>query len=330
MRIRKLIYAATFLLCLAVLAPGLLRSQQPSTPSDTAPKTETDAIEEELPAFKIGVSVNMVTVPVTVRKSDGSFHKGLNQKSFRILEDGVPQEIVFFAQEGLPTHVAMLLDISGSINHEWGAVKYAAKRFLEHLKPEDDFALITFNEEIRLRIDWGRKIDRVNPVLTSIYCKGNTKLWDAIWVASTEAFKGLDGKKVIIMMSDGMDNQSMVSYADAVHAAVEADTAIYIVSKTQALREYLDPSIPQKYFFQADAVLRQLAHDTGGRVLYPNNFGQLDEIYAEVDEELRNQYTLGYISSNTKKDGAYREINVGVSERNVTVTSRPGYYASKK
>ncbi|MDR0842263.1 MAG: VWA domain-containing protein, partial [Acidobacteriota bacterium] len=207
MRIRKWIYTVALLLGSVALAPGFLRSQQPTAKPDATAgtgKTEAaipatapgaaDAAEEDIPSFQVGVSVNMVSVPVTVRKSNGNFYKGLSQKSFRITEDGVPQEIVFFAQEGLPTHVAMVLDISGSVNHEWGSIKYAAKRFLEHLKPDDDFSLTTFNDEIRLKINWGRDIARVSPVLTSIYCKGNTKLWDAIWVVSTEVLKGQDGK----------------------------------------------------------------------------------------------------------------------------------------
>ncbi|MDR1727842.1 MAG: VWA domain-containing protein [Acidobacteriota bacterium] len=343
MQIRKLIYAAMVLLAAAALTPGFLGGQQPDgaeRPALSAGQVAEGAAEgadaddeaEDLSSFRIGVAVDMVSVPVTVRKSDGSFIKGLKQKSFKVLEDGVPQEIVFFAQEGLPTHVAMVLDISGSVNHEWGSIKYAAKRFLEHLRPDDDFSLTTFNDEIRLRVNWGRNIARVSPVLTSVYCKGNTKLWDAIWVVSTEVFKGRDGKKVIIIMSDGLDNQSLVGYSDAVKAAVEAEVAIYVVSKTQALRDYIDPDrgIPPEIFARADAVLRRLAHDTGGRVLYPNNFGQLDEIYAEVDEELRNQYTLGYISTNAKKDGSYREIDVGVAGKGVVVSARPGYYAPKK
>jgi VWFA-related protein len=149
----------------------------------------------------------------------------------------------------------------------------------------------------------------------------------------------------MILMTDGMDNNSMVSYSEAVRAAVENDIAIYIVSITRALQNYLDYVLPQmgtsrdqimfmmqREMAQGEAFLRRLAYDTGGRVLQSNNFGQLDDIYAEVTEELRNQYTLGYISTNTARDGSYREIDVGVSTRdapNVRITARPGYYAPR-
>lgn len=320
---QKKLCAFAVALVLALWAPSFLRSQQPASQPDAAEKPRQGG-------FKIGVEVNLVNVPVTVRKSDGGFYRGLPQSAFRILEDGKPQEILFFAQEGLPTHIAIVLDVSGSVRSEWGSIRYATKRFVEHLKPDDRFSITTFNNEIRLKLDWGRKIDRVDPVLNSIYCKDNTKLWDAIWVVCNEVFKGIEGKKAIIIMSDGMDNESSITFDEAVNTAVHSQAAIYVVSKTEAFRqkwEYYFPESPQDSFVVANAVLRKLAHETGGRVLYPNNFGQLDDIYAQVDEELRNQYTLGYISSNTAKDGSYRAINVGVAAKNVTITARPGYYA---
>lgn len=319
---RKSIYAFLVILALTAISSHFLLGQQPSTPADSEDKPRQ--------GFKIGVEVNMVNVPITVRKTEGGFIKGLPQSAFHIYEDGKPQEILFFAQEGLPTHIALVLDSSGSVRSEWGTIKYATKRFVEHLKPEDQFSIISFNSEIRLKMDWGRKIERVDPVLTSIYCKDYTKLWDAIWITCTDVFKDVVGKRAMIIMTDGMDNESSVSYDEALQAAIHSEIAVYIVSKTEALRQlmvYEKYDIPYKALANADLALQKLAYETGGRVLYPNNFGQLDDIYAQVDEELRNQYTIGYISKNTAKDGSYRNIKVGVEIQNATVTARPGYYA---
>ena len=338
MRIRKWTYTALLLIGFAALMPEFLPSRQGgASGAETAATPEEDAVFEELPSFRIVVDASMVSVPVTVRNTDGSFHKGLTQKSFRIREDGKEQEIIFFAEEALPTYIAVVLDISGSVRPEWGTIKYATNRFLQNLSPDDSFSITTFNDEIRLRMNWGKKTDRVDAVLSSVYCKDTTKLWDAIHLVSTDAFNGIDGKKAMILMTDGMDNQSYYTYADAVRAAVENGIAIYVISKTEALLqyyEYLYPDgVPQGEFARAEAVLRRLAYETGGRVLKPNSFGQLDNIYAEVVQELKNQYTLGYISANTAKDGSYREIDVGVTTRdarNVTITARPGYYAPRK
>ncbi len=308
-----------------------LWSQQPSNQSEPE--------DSDQGGFKIGVEVNMVTVPVTVRRPEGGFIKGIPQKAFYLYEDGVPQEIIFFAQEGLPTRIAIVLDTSGSVRSEWGTIKYATKRFLENLHEEDVFSLITFNTEIRLKMDWGRRIDRVDPVLTSIYCKDNTKLWDAIWIVCNDVFKGVTEKKAIIMMSDGLDNDSSITYKEALEAAVRSEAAFYIASKTEAVRQLmvyqseLDryySRVPLEAFVAADYALQRLAHETGGRVLYPDSFGQLNNVYAEVYEELRNQYTLGYISTNTLKDGSYRRIQVKADTPGAIISARPGYYAGTR
>jgi Ca-activated chloride channel family protein len=323
---RKKLYPRLLLLSLSAFAAVFLWGQQ--QPKQPEPATK----DQE--GYKIGVEVNMVSVPITVRRPEGGFIKGLAKSAFHIYEDGEPQEILFFAQEGLPTRIAIVLDSSGSVRSEWGTIKYATKRFVENLKPEDEFSLVSFNTEIRLKMDWGRKVDRVDPVLTSIYCKDNTKLWDAIWVVSNDIFKGIQEKKAMIIMSDGLDNESSVSYDEALKAAVRSEAALYIVSKTEAVRQMMMfensgayDSIPQQVFVAADLALRRMAYETGGRVLYPNSFGQLDNIYAQVDEELRNQYTIGYVSTNTIKDGSYRHIDVRVDTQGATISARPGYYA---
>jgi VWFA-related protein len=117
---------------------------------------------------------------------------------------------------------------------------------------------------------------------------------------------------------------------------LSGEAALYVVSKTEAVRQLMMfeatlqriyDKIPGEVFVQADLALRKLAYETGGRVLYPNSFGQLDNIYAEVDDELRNQYTIGYVSTNQVKDGTYRRIQVLVDAPGAVVSARPGYYA---
>jgi Ca-activated chloride channel family protein len=206
------VFRNLLILLLIVFAAVMLWGQSQSGQSEQPEKKQE--------GFKFGVEVNMVTVPVTVRKTEGGFLKGLPQSAFRIYEDGKPQEIIFFAQESLPTRIALVLDISGSVRPEWGTIKNATKKFIENLTPEDQFSLTTFNNDVRLRMDWGRKIDRVEPVLSSVYCKDETKLWDAIWVVSNNVFDKIEEKKAMIIMSDGLDNKSAVSYDEALQAVV--------------------------------------------------------------------------------------------------------------
>jgi len=316
------------------LALGPSWSQQPpQKPPEAKPEQQKPQPDQ---GFKIGVEVNLVNVPVTVRQRDGEFIKSLPEKAFHIYEDGEEQEILAFAQEGVPARIAIVLDVSGSVNPEWGSIKFATKKFAENLKSDDQFSIVTFNTQIRLKMDWGRSVDRIDDVLGSIFCKDETNLWDAIWVTCSDVFKGIRDKKAMIIMTDGLDNNSSVSYEEALKAAVQSEAAVYIVSKTQAVRESLHyqlkqqgyyDNIPQEVFMNAEMALRKLAYETGGRVLYPNNFGQLSNIYAQVDEELRNQYSIGYISTNKIKDGSYRKIEVRVEAPGAFISSRPGYYA---
>ena len=307
-----------------------------SVPTVLPQDSDTPAADSQ-GRITISVKVNTVNVPVTVRKRDGGFIKGLSQDAFRIYEDGVPQEISLFTQEALPTNIAIVLDISGSVGNAWGSIQHATRKFVEQLHPEDKFSLFTFNTQIRLKMDWGNNTDRMDQVLGSIFCTGNTKVWDTIWAIGSDAFKGIEGKKAIIIMSDGMDNRSIKTYDEAVEEAVRSEAAVYIVSKTEALRQmylydkrkYGDPYglFRPEDFVIADLALRNLAEKTGGRVLYPNSFGQLNDIYEEVIEELRNQYTIGYVSNNAINDGSYRNIDVRVNVPDSSVTARPGYYA---
>lgn len=317
-----------------LLAAGSLAQAPGTEGSSTEPNQQP---VQDSGQFKIGVEVNMVTVPVTVRKPGGGFVKGLSKDDFLIREEGVAQEILSFAQEGVPTRVAIVLDTSGSVRSEWGRIKYSAKKFAENLPADDQFAIVTFSTDTRLKMNWGRQFDRIDPVLSSVYCKDLTHLWDTIWVVSTQLFREVSEKKALIIMTDGLDNGSSLSYQEALDAVVRSEAAVYVVSKTEALRQTMlyqlsqnrgyYSSVPSEVFAQADAALRKLSYETGGRVLYPNSFGQLDDIYAEVNEELRSQYTIGYISKNTLKDGSYRRIEVLVKATDVQIAARPGYYA---
>jgi VWFA-related protein len=326
-----------FVLVLLILIAATILMPRPSwSQAQQSQNSQTTQQQQQQGQFKIGVEVNMVNLPVTVRKPTGDFIKELPKSAFHVTEDGEQQEILTFAQEAVPTRLAIVLDISGSVNQEWGTIKRSTEKFVENLQPDDQFSLVTFNTETHLRMDWGSKTDRLDDVLSSIYCKDNTNLWDTIYVVANDLFKGIRDKKAMIIMTDGLDNNSSIAYKDALDAATHAEAAIYVVSKTQAVREdYIYEmhqqgvytGIPEEAFLQADLALRKLAYETGGRVLYPNNFGQLDNIYADVDQELRNQYSLGYISTNTAKDGTYRKIEVTVDSPGAVVTARPGYYA---
>ncbi len=333
-------------ICLAALLAALVlgsaararqneKQDKPAPPAASSPQKETPPADVP-PGFKIGVEVNMVNLPVNARHTGGGFAKGLPQEAFHVYEDGAEQEISFFLQESVPVHVLLLIDCSGSVQTEWGSIKSAARKFAEALSPQDRLAVIAFNTLPKLVVDWTDKgAPLIDKALGRILPKGNTALFDALYVSFDDLFKNVTGKKAVILLTDGFDNNSQVNYENTLELAVRSEALIYVVSKTQALRnlmefyqkEYGNVPINAMDFAAADQMLRHLTFQTGGRVLYPGTFGELGNIYLEVAQELANQYAIGYVPHNAQKDGKYRNIQVSVDRADIRVSTRPGYYA---
>jgi VWFA-related protein len=280
----------------------------------------------------------MVNLSVNAHLSTGGFAKGLKQEEFHVLEDGVEQDIILFVQEAVPVHVALLIDVSGSVQSQWGSIRSAARRFAEALSPNDTLSIIAFNIQPRLILDWTQNVSLADKALGKLLPKGNTALFDAIYVAFDDLFGKIDGKKAVILLTDGFDNSSQVKYEEALDLAVRSNALIYVVSETAALRqtmeyynrkEHTQINIDPMEFAVADNMLKHLTYQTGGRVLYPQSFGELANVYSEVAQELANQYAVGYIPHNRVKDGGYRNVTVTVERPDVRISTRPGYYAPK-
>ncbi|MBI4481448.1 MAG: VWA domain-containing protein [Acidobacteria bacterium] len=289
--------------------------------------------------FKIGVESNLVSLPVSARFLDGSFARDLKKEEFHIYEDGVEQRITHFAPESVPFHAVLLIDASESVRSEVGAIKLAARRFASELKPGDKVSLITFNYDNNLILDWTDDPQRVDEALGSIFPHGRTVLYDALYVTFEDQLKNVDGKKVVVLLTDGMDFGSRLGHEEAFEAAARSNAVISVVSMTEAVRysyEYhrrqdpLSPSVPLEAFVQARNFLRKLAYESGGTVIYPDSFGMVQDAFHRIAEELHNQYAIGYVPYNVMRDGKYRNIEIRVDRPNVVVSTRRGYYAPKE
>lgn len=295
---------------------------------------------EDPGAFKIGVDVNQVFLSVTARSPGGGFYKGLTRDDFQVLEDGVPQEIVNFVQENVPVSVVLLVDASGSTRDAQASIRRAALHFAESLGPEDRVAIVTFNSQPVLILNWTNKLENIRLALESIYAKGPTVLNDALFVIFDDLLKEVDGKSAVILLTDGIDSGSQVSMSEALDLAARSEALVYIASK---LDEYWTSAVGMRAEFtrrglpipdeikdhtilRARRALDRLARVTGGRVLKAEAFSSLTEVYAEVAAELKNQYYLSYIPSNPAKDGRWRNIEVR-TRPGIVVRTRPGYYA---
>jgi Ca-activated chloride channel family protein len=258
-----------------------------------------------------------------------------------VYEDGVQQEIVNFYSQGVPVHVALLIDISGSTRSAQGEIHQAALGFARSLDPEDRVAIITFNDAPRLILDWTNDIEKVEVALGSIYAKGATVLNDALYVAFDDLLASVEGKSAVIALTDGIDTSSMVDSAETMELAIRSESMVYVVSKLeeywagamanrvnyQRRYGYVPKSLTDSFILNARRFLQRLARQTGGKVLDAQAFLSLSDVYRQVAEELKNQYYVSYIPSNILKDGKWRQVEVRARPAGVVVSTRPGYYA---
>ena len=297
--------------------------------------------QQEDEGFRIGVAVDQVFLSVNARSVGGGFVSGLTKDKLRVYEDGVQQKILNFYSEGVPVYVALLIDISGSAREAQGEIRKAALRFAQSLSPEDQVAVITFNDAPRLILNWTNDTDKIELALQSTYAKGFTVFNDALYVTFDDLFKNVDGKTAAIVLTDGIDTDSMVGQDEVMDLAVRSEAMVYVVSN---LKEYWANAIVARMEFQkrsqitpraltdtfildAERFLSNLARQTGGKVLSTEAFGSLIDVYSQVAEELKNQYYISYIPSNIAKDGRWRSIEIRSRASGVILSTRPGYYA---
>ncbi|HRV09121.1 MAG TPA: VWA domain-containing protein [Acidobacteriota bacterium] len=296
---------------------------------------------QEPEGFRIGVAVNQIFLPVSVRYRGGGFVEGLTQEDFLVYENGVLQHIENFYSERVPVKVVLLVDASGSTYYSQADIRRAAIEFAKRLSPEDQVAVVSFNHQAKLLLDFTSDPDLVDLALKKIYAKGNTVLYDALYVTFDDLLKGVNTKTAVILLTDGIDTGSMVSFQDVLQLTLQASSPIYVVSKVDEYRaeaiglrrllrsrNQIIPDTLEDAFIQERAEgLKRLADLTGGRYLSTRDFASLTDIYGQVAEELKHQYFMSYVPVNRERDGSWRSIEVKVRRGDVVARTRRGYYA---
>ncbi|RPI26289.1 MAG: VWA domain-containing protein [Acidobacteria bacterium] len=297
------------------------------------------------PGYRIGVAVNQIFLPVSARSYEGGFVRGLTRDDFQILEDGVKQDIAnFYAEASLPIHVVLLLDISGSTRSVQGEIRRAALEFVRNLSPDDKVAVIVFNYQPRLILNWTNDPNKIQLSLESVYPRGNTVLHDALYVTFDDLLKGVEGRKAVILLTDGADTGSMATRDEAVRLALESEAVVYTVSKLdeywagaiaarmeyQAASQLIPEELTDEYIIANKRFLQRISEQTGGKVLDTRTYSTLTEIYKAVADELKNQYYISYIPRNILRDGSWRNLEVRSLKSGVVAATKPGYYAPRE
>lgn len=276
----------------------------------------------------IKVNVDVVNVLCTVHDHRGALIRDLKQDDFEIFEDGQPQQIRYFAQDtDLPLTVALLLDVSGSVRWFVEDEKRTAAKFLEQvLRPDDRALLVGFSSTIVLWQDLTSSPQLLAEALQrlrSIPFKGlpplgfpmpSTLLYEAVQKTALGKLKPLSGRKVLIVISDGLDNGSPVHLDSVMEAVQTTNTIVYGICFESG--------------FSGCSFLKSMSDPTGGRTFRVKKT-PVAEIFATIQEEMRSQYAIGYLSSNRAHDGTFRKLQVRVLPKGLKAAARKGYYAGK-
>jgi Ca-activated chloride channel family protein len=286
--------------------------------------------------FQISVNVDLVLLQPVVHDRNGQFASDLRERDFAVYEDGVRQSIKLFRHEDIPVTVGLVVDHSGSMKPKLADVITAARTFAEASRPDDRMFVVNFNEKVTLRSpdanlpdaylpnapQAGNRSDALARAISGTPAAGKTALYDA----AIEAFRQLPTsgpeKKVLIVISDGGDNASVHTLADAMRAAAESSTLIYTIGIFDDEDEDRNPG-----------VLNRLARATGGEAFFPRERTEVVAICESIARDIRNQYTIGYVSSNTTRTGAWRSIRLTAAapgHGKLTVRTRSGYVAGGK
>lgn len=269
--------------------------------------------------FRIEVEAINVLVSVHDEKT-GKFVTDLSAADFRITEDGVQQQVTNFSQQtNLPLTIALAVDTSSSVRLKLEFEKEAALDFLfAVMRPTDRALLVEFDSGVTLLHDFTSNPNDLVREIKRLRAGGGTSLYDAIYLVSEQ--KLLDeesGRKILVILSDGADVTSHHRFVDALDMAYRAEATIFAISTTRFGAD-ID--------HEGDSNLKQLVESTGGQVFFPFSTKDLTKAFEAINEELRSQYNIAYVSKNRKHDGKFREIKVEVQRPNVRVRHRKGYY----
>jgi VWFA-related protein len=320
-----------FLVCAALIAQTSQKG-----PAKPDPQKQDEGLTS------ITVDVNVVSVLASVRDKKNALIPNLTKDDFTILEDGKPQTIKYFTKEtDLPLTIGMLVDVSRSQENLIGIEQSAASQFFAQVLRKKDLAfLIMFGEETELLQDYtgsarllteGLRQLRVSggvggihpgPVPTISQVRG-TVLYDAIYLAANDKLKGEVGRKVIVVITDGDDHGSRMTRNQAIEAAQKADAVIYSI-------DYSDPRFGGMLGFGSnpgEGELRKMSDETGGHVYKVDRKHTLDDVFKELQDEMRSQYSIGYTPTNDVKDGSYRKVEIKLANKDLKPQARKGYYA---
>lgn len=336
-----------------------------TTPTTDAPSSDVEEVSE---GDVVRIDTAFVTVPVSVLDRQGRFVPNLDKKDFRVFENGVEQPIAFFEPTEKPFTVALLLDTSASTRFHLWEIKEAAIAFAKQLRPQDRVLVVSFSDEVLLLTEATSDLNVVSEVIdVNANAGSSTRLYDAVNLVINERLNKIQGRKAIVLFTDGVDTSSyLATYQSTLREAEELDALIYPIQydTTDYMRAMQGagnitvttttsgnwpfpgssssqtvygpnngqplPGTSKADYERANQYLIAMAERTGGRLHKANDVTQLAQAFSSIAEELRRQYSIGYYPQNgSDQSDARRQIKVSVDRSNVAVRARNSYLRRK-
>lgn len=277
-----------------------------------------------IPNPTIKVDVDLVLVTATVSDSEGRLVTGLGQGNFQVWEDKVEQKIESFFGEDAPVSIGLIFDATGSMADKISRARDAAVTFLKTGNPEDEYFLITFSERPRFIESFTTDISRLQNDMLFTGTKGLTPLFDAVYLGLEKMKSSSNKRKALLLITDGEDNHSRYSFSEVKQFAREQDVQLFAIG-------ILGPAGELTEGQPGRTIIEDLVKAASGEAFFPESAEELEDICSKIALELRNQYVLGYHSTNAASDGRWRKIHLKVNPAKgaakLSVRSRSGYYA---
>jgi Ca-activated chloride channel family protein len=269
--------------------------------------------------FAIAVDVDLIVFSVSVTDGRGRHVAGLRASDFRILEKGRLQEIKSFSTSDVPASIGIIIDNSGSMVNKRAEVLNAALAFVGTSHPDDEMFAVNFNENVYLglppSIPFTSRREQMHSALGNRAPAGLTALYDAV-ALGIEHLKGATrDRKALVVLSDGGDNESRRTLDDVLEIAKRSNATIYTIGIYDESNQDRNPR-----------VLRRISDLTGGKAYFPDSLNDMERVWRDVAGTIRNQYTIGYHSSNSVRDGLFRKVEI-TAGRGRQVATRDGYFA---
>jgi Ca-activated chloride channel family protein len=304
--------------------PGAAPNLGPRSASNAPANTTGEARDDQATTFQ--VNVKLVNVFATVVDQNGAPVTSLKKDQFTLFEDGIPQKISMFDREsGLPLSIVVAIDASLSTRKDLRLELESARRFAHTiLRPQDGLSLYQFSEIVSEVVPFTSDLRRIDRGIDRIRVGSATALYDALFLGAG-ALESRQGRKVMVVITDGGDTVSKTSYAEALRAAQQSEAIVYSIIivpiESSAGRDT-----------GGEHALIQISTDTGGKYFYASSLPQLDEAFRQISDELREQYLIGYYPTPRLADSDFRRIEIKVDDPalpGLKVKHRTGYYTTK-